>query len=305
MRTALAGLVFLAAGTASADDLRFVYVAHGKPPVSWWAVLKNGVDSAAKELGVVVEYRAPDSFDMVAMSALIDEAVASAPDGIVVTLPDKEGLSDAIRGAVASGVPIVSANSGPRAFAELGIPVHVGQPEYEAGLAAGRRMRDAGAATAVCLNQEGGNIAGMQRCQGFKDGFGDGADELALPYDEDRVRTFVADYLKRRPDIDGTLVLGPTASAPVVEVMGETGRLGEIVLATFDYTPAVLDQIADGNVAFAIDQQPYLQGYLPIFFLDKYARFGLLPTGVVRTGPSFIAKDNVEQVQALSAQNIR
>ena len=307
LRAALAAVFVLAAAPVWADagNMRFVYVAHGKPPVPWWTVLKNGVDSAAEELGVEVEFRAPESFDMAAMSALIDEAVASDPDGIVVTIPDRQGLADAIRAAVASGVPIVSVNSGSEAFAELGVPIHVGQPEYEAGLAAGKRMRDEGAASAACLNQEGGNIAGMQRCQGFKDGFGDGVEEVALPYDEQGVRAIVSDYLQSRPDIEGALILGPTASAPVVEIVGEAGRLGDIVLGTFDYTPAVLDHIAAGNIAFAVDQQPYLQGYLPVFFLSKYAQYGVLPTGIIGTGPSFISKDNVDQVRALSAQNIR
>lgn len=293
------------ASMALAQDLRFVVIAHGKPPVPWWTVLANGVAAAADELGVTVEYRAPDTFDMAAMSELIDESVASEPDGLVITIPDADALREAIERAVGSGIPIISINSGSEAYEGLGIGLHVGQPEYQAGLAAGRRMRELGVDSAVCLNQEGGNIAGQQRCQGFKDGFGANVDELALSYDIDEVATSVATYFTTDPKVAGALILGPTAAAPTIQTLDRLGMLGQVTVGTFDFTPAVLAGIEAGSIAFAVDQQPYLQGYLPILYLKKYADLGVLPIGTVMTGPAFVSSDNVEQVIELSAQALR
>lgn len=291
--------------TAHADDLRFVFIAHGKPPVAWWTVLKNGVDRAAEELDVKVEFAAPDTFDMDEMSKLIDAAVASSPDGLVVTIPDAIALKSAIENAVKSGVPVVSVNSGSEAYERLGIRFHIGQPEYQAGLAAGRRMRDTGVESAVCLNQEGGNIAGQQRCQGFLDGFGGAVEELELGYEINGVEAAVTAYFEANPNVSGALVLGPTASAPTIRALDKLGLLGTMTVATFDFTPAVLKAIEAGNIAFAVDQQPYLQGYLPVFHLKKYAELGVQPIGTVMTGPAFVSADNVAQVIELSQQGLR
>jgi simple sugar transport system substrate-binding protein len=119
------------------SDLRFVVVTHGQASDPFWSVVQNGVNQAAKDMGVQVEYQAPDTFDMVAMSQLIDAAVASNPDGLVVSIPDADALGDSIKAAVAAGIPVISMNSGSDVAAEFGLLTHVGQTEYEAGLGAG------------------------------------------------------------------------------------------------------------------------------------------------------------------------
>ena len=110
----------LAIGPAAAKELRFVVVSHGQAHDPFWSVVKNGVDAAAKDMGVKVEYRAPDTFDMVAMSQLIDAAVASGPDGLVVSIPDADALGDSIKAAVAAGIPVISMNSGSDVRKKLG-----------------------------------------------------------------------------------------------------------------------------------------------------------------------------------------
>ena len=120
-------------------------------------------------MGVKVEYQAPPTFDMVAMSQLIDAAVASKPDGLVVSVPDADALGPSIKAAVAAGIPVITMNSGSDVSQELGALNHVGQTEYEAGLGAGERMGEAGVKNALCVNQEVGNAALDQRCKGFTD----------------------------------------------------------------------------------------------------------------------------------------
>src|ERR671917_665891 len=125
-------------------DLRFVVVTHGQASDPFWSVVQNGVNQAAEDMGVQVEYQAPDTFDMVQMAQLIDAAVASEPDGLVVSIPDPDALGESIQAAVDAGIPVISMNSGSDVFADLGVLAHVGQTEREAGLIAGQRFAEEG-----------------------------------------------------------------------------------------------------------------------------------------------------------------
>src|SRR5215210_6591006 len=153
-------------------DLRFVVVSHGQASDPFWSVVQNGVNQAAEDMGVQVKYTAPDTFDMVEMSQLIDAAVATEPDGLAISIPDPDALRDSIQGAVDAGIPVVSMNSGVDVYEDLGVLTHVGQTETIAGEEAGARMADDGVTNALCINQEVGNIALDQRCEGFEQGLG-------------------------------------------------------------------------------------------------------------------------------------
>ena len=144
-------------GTAASTqrDFRFVVVTHGQASDPFWSVAANGVDAAAEDMGVTVEYQAPETFDMVAMSDLIDAAVASQPDGLVVSIPDADALGPSIQAAVDAGIPVISMNSGSDVFADLGVLVHVGQTEFEAGLDRRAEVRRRGRAEPD-LHQPGG-----------------------------------------------------------------------------------------------------------------------------------------------------
>jgi simple sugar transport system substrate-binding protein len=112
---ALAGSVMalaLVAASAPAQATRIVFITHAQAVDAFWSVVKNGVDDAAELMGVEVQYQAPQTFDMVAMAQLIDAAVASKPDGLVVSIPDADALGDSIKAAVAAGIPVISMDSG-------------------------------------------------------------------------------------------------------------------------------------------------------------------------------------------------
>src|SRR5687768_7217034 len=230
---------------AEARPYRIVVVTHGQASDPFWSVVKNGVDQAAADLGITVNYHAPETFDMVAMAQLIDTAVAAEPDGIVISNPDPTALGDAIQGAVDAGIPVVSINSGVDDYADLGILTHVGQTEVIAGEGAGQRMAEAGVTNALCVNQEVGNAALDQRCDGFAQGLGDvpstvvGVD-LADPTGAENAITAV---LSDDPTIDGILTLGPTGAAPALAALEGNDA---VMLATFDLSPEVLSAIEDG-----------------------------------------------------------
>ena len=171
-------------GGVTQRDFRFVVVTHGQASDPFWSVAANGVDAAAEDMGVTVEYQAPGTFDMVEMSQLIDAAVASEPDGLVVSLPDADALGPSIEAAVDAGIPVITMNSGSDTFADLGVLLHVGQTEFEAGLIAGERFAEEGVQNPICLNQEVGNAALDLRCEGFFEGLGVEGEVIAVDLDD-------------------------------------------------------------------------------------------------------------------------
>jgi simple sugar transport system substrate-binding protein len=290
-------------------DLRFVVVSHGQASDPFWSVAANGVDAAAKDMGVTVEYQAPGTFDMVEMSQIIDAAVASQPDGLVVTIPDADALGDSIRAAVAAGIPVISMNSGSDDFLDLGVLVHVGQTEYEAGLIAGQEFAAAGVGSAICINQEVGNTALDDRCQGFEDGLGVEVDVIPVDLaDPTGTQETVAGALQANP-VDGILTLGPTGALPTLAALTDSGMLGTVTFATFDMSPEVLEAIIAGDMLFAIDQAQYLQGYLPIVLLTQFKETGALPLGsvkrVILTGPQIVTAETAADVISFSEQGLR
>lgn len=307
-----AGFSSRAFGQDSTDrsSLRFVVVSHGQASDPFWSVVQNGVNQAGEDMGVQVEYQAPATFDMVEMAQLIDAAVASDPDGLVVSIPDADALGDSIKAAVAAGIPVISMNSGSDVAEELGVMVHVGQTEYEAGLGAGQRMGEAGVTKALCINQEVGNAALDERCRGFADGLAEsGGTSEVLEVDlnsptEAQARIEAA--VSADAEINGVLALGPTGATPALAALQESGRLADVKLATFDLSPEVLDAIEAGDMLFAIDQQQYLQGYLPIVLLTLYAtNLNTIANPVLMTGPGFVTQENAAQVKDLSAAGTR
>lgn len=304
----------LTAGVAAAqdeeDDLRFVVVTHGQASDPFWSVVQRGTAQAETDMGVTVEYQAPATFDMVEMSQLIDAAVASEPDGLVVSIPDADALTPAIQGALDAGIPVISINSGSDTAQELGLMVHVGQTEYEAGLGGGQRMGENGVTNAICLIQEAGNVGLEERCRGVTDGLaetGGTVENLVVDLNNPtEAQQRVEAALTSNPDIDGIMALGPTGAQPALLAIDAAGLTGTVQLATFDLSPEVLQGIQDGTVLFAIDQQQYLQGYLPIVLLSLYERNGnTIANDILMTGPGFVDSSNVDQVIDLTEEGTR
>ena len=289
-------------------DFRFVAVTHGQSSDPFWSVVSNGIDQAAEDMGVEIEYQAPGTFDMVEMSNLINAAVASEPDGLIVSIPDADALGPAIQAAVDAGIPVISINSGADVFQEFGVLTHIGQTELIAGEQAGERLAEAGGTNALCVNQEVGNVALDQRCEGFTNGFGGEVEVVPVDLnDPQSTQSTITNAISGNPDIDTILTLGPTGATPTLQALQGANRLEDINFATFDLSPEVLQAIADGQMDFAIDQQQYLQGYLPVVFLTKYMETLSLPGGggVVLTGPGFVTQDNAEEIIELSEQGVR
>ncbi len=292
--------------TAIAQETHIIVVSHGQANDPFWSVVKNGVVAGAKDAGVQVDYRAPETFDMVAMSQLIDAAVNQKPAGLIVSIPDASALGPSIKKAVAAGIPVISMNSGSNVSKSLGALLHVGQDEFPAGKAAGEKLKALGGKVALCVNQEVGNVALDDRCKGFTEGFAGKVTVLPVSNDPADVLAKVKAALSANPDVDTILALGAgTAGEPSLAAVKAVGKTGKINVGTFDMSAGFLKAIAAGEAAFAIDQQQFLQGYLPVIFLANYAKYGLIPGGNVPSGPNLITKDKAAQVVELAAKGIR
>lgn len=295
---------------AGSRNLTFYVITHGQASDPFWSVVKKGVDQAATDMRVKVIYEAPSTFDMVQMSHLIDAAVAAKPDGLVVSIPDANALGTSIKNAVAAGIPVISINSGSDVAKSLGVLVHVGQTEEQAGLGGGQRMAAAGAKNALCVNQEVGNAALELRCKGFTEGMeaaGGKVKEIGVDLNNPtQTQQTIEAALQGDPTIDSILTLGPTGATPAIKALQDLNKLGQIKLATFDLSSDVLNAIKGGQMLFAIDQQQYEQGYLPIVLLTLYrTNLNTIANDVLLTGPGFVDKNNVDKVIQLTAQGTR
>ncbi len=289
-----------------AQKTTIIVVTHGAASNVFWAVAHNGTVQAGKDVNCTVEYRAPEKFDMVAMAQLVDAAVAAKPDGLVVSIPDADALGSHIQDAVKAGIPVISMNSGADVSKKLGCLMHIGQEEYVAGKRAGERMKAMGVKKVVILNHEVGNVGLDQRAKGFSEGFGASVEILAVKMDFTESRDEVAAYLQRQPAVDGMMALGPDGAEPALQGIDKMGKTGKIKFGTFDLSPVILQALVEKHMDFAIDQQQWLQGYLPVVFLANYARYGAIPqSDSLLTGPAFVTPENAQQVIDLSKKGIR
>jgi simple sugar transport system substrate-binding protein len=289
---------------------RIAVVSHGQASDPFWTIVKKGLEDAGRRTGVAVSYRAPDTYDLGRMRRLIDEAISARLDGLVVSLPDAQALRAPIRRAARAGIPVVSINSGSDRFRNLGILAHVGQPEWRAGFESGRRMAAAGVRNALCVNQEQGNAGTDQRCRGFGAGIrrgGGTATELGVDLQKpDQAQLRITDAVKST-GADGIITLGATAALPALAAVRAGGLGRGVQLATFDLSPEVLEAVRIKRMLFAVDQQPYLQGYLPIVLLAERAQHMLFPARgeLIPTGPDFVTAENAEAVLDLSRRGFR
>lgn len=278
-------------------------VTHGSPGDAFWNVVKNGAEAAGKDLGVRVEYNSAG--DPGQQAKLIDNAVAQGVDGLVVSMANPDALRPSLEKAVAAGIPVVTINSGESESSKYGAIGHVGQSESLAGQAAGKRLADSGRKKLLCVIHEAGNIGANQRCEGATKAFGNGTTlqvDINNPTD---AQSRIKGALEADRSIDAVLTLNSQVAARAVDGVKES-QSGATV-ATFDLNTDVVEAIRAGKLLFAVDQQQYEQGYLPVVLLQAY-RTNLNTVGggaPVQTGPAFVDKNNVDAVAALVAQGTR
>lgn len=290
--------------------LKFDVITDGPVSDPFWSVVKRGMDQAAKDMGVTATYQAQNPFSIPLMTQLIDKATTSGSDGLIVSIPDCAGLTPAIGRAQLVGIPVISINSGSNCASQLGLLNHVGESGYQAGLAGGEKLVAAGAKDVLCISQQGGNTELNDRCRGISDALTK-AGEQSQVITVDLSNTAIAQQtietaLMQNTAIDAIMAISPSGATVAMAATQHLNLSNQIKVATFDLSPAVLQDIQQGTLLFAIDQQPYLQGYLPIVLLTLYkTNLNIVTTSLLATGPDFVTKDNVAQVEQLTADGTR
>jgi simple sugar transport system substrate-binding protein len=287
------------------SGLTFAMVTHSDEG-SFWSVVKKGAQQAAKDEGVKLIW-SPSNNDPQKEAQLIDAAISQKVDGLAVSVPNADAIRGSLQKAKSAGIPIITLNSGETDSKALGAITHVGQDETVAGRGAGARFKSEGAKKVLCIIHEQGNIGLQQRCDGVKQGFGGEVTNLQVKGTADlaTTQTEIKSKLQADKSYDRVMALNPDiAEAAKAAIKGASSSAK---LATFDLNPDVIKDIQAGNIEFAVDQQQYLQGYLPIVFLKLYKE-NLNTVGggqPVLTGPGFVDKGNAGTVAKLAEAGTR
>jgi simple sugar transport system substrate-binding protein len=284
-------------GSGQADTPRFTVamVTHGPPGDTFWDLIRKGAETAAKKDNIDLKYSAelqgPDQAN------LVQNAVDSKVAAIAVTLARPEALKAAVQRATEAGIPVVALNAGINDWQAAGAKAYFGQDETISGEAAGKRLAGEGAKKVVCIIQDQGNVALESRCAGVKAGFGGAVENLNVNgTDMPSVQSTITAKLQQDPSIDYIVTLGAPIALTATEAATNAGSTAKI--ATFDTNAALVDAIKDGKVQWAIDQQPFLQGYLAVDSLWLYLNNGNVIGGnqPTLTGPAFIDKSNIDAI---------
>ncbi|CAM2192360.1 sugar ABC transporter substrate-binding protein [Paraburkholderia sp. A1RI_3L] len=321
------------ASTAYAADAHFVLISHAPDSDSWWNTIKNAIKQADEDFNVETDYRNPPNGDIADMARLIEQAAARNYDGVITTIADYDVLKSSISKVTEKKIPLVTINSGTEEqSAKLGAIMHIGQPEYVAGKAAGEKAKAAGVKSFLCVNHFATNAVSFERCRGFADALGVDYKTSTIDSGQDptEIQSKVSAYLRNHPNTGAVLTLGPVPAAATLKALQQMGLAGKVFFCTFDFSDDIAKAIQAGTIQFAIDQQPYLQGYLPVAvlaiakkehttdpaairkalqanpkFQARLQTYGLEPSygpKNIRSGPGFITKANLDKVIKYAGQ---
>ncbi|MFJ4620225.1 substrate-binding domain-containing protein [Streptomyces sp. NPDC088812] len=305
----LAGCSDASSGAGAADRtgdrIRITLVTHGGKGDAFWELVRKGAEAAAAKDGVELTY-ASDA-DAAGQAELVRDAVRDGVDGIAVTLAKPQAMKSPVAEADAAGIPVVGLNSGIDAWRATGLLEYFGQDESVAGRAVGDKLDALGARHALCVIHERGNIALEARCAGVKKSFAGTTEMLYVDgTDMTAMTTAVTARLRQEPGVDEVVTNGAQFALAAVRAAGTADSEAEV--ATFDLNEDLVDAVRDGGVQFAVDQQPYLQGYLAVDALWLYRTNGNVSGGGVApvlTGPAFVTKTNVAEVARFAAAGTR
>ncbi|WKX14802.1 sugar ABC transporter substrate-binding protein [Streptomyces sp. NL15-2K] len=293
------------AGKATTPRMTVALVTHQSPGDTFWDIVRKGAEAAAAKDNIKLIYSAdPNAGNQ---ANLVQNAIDQKVDGIAITLAKPDALKGVVAKAKSANIPVVGLNSGVSDWQKLGLMEFFGQDETVAGEALGKRLNESGAKNAVCVIQEQGNIGLTQRCDGVKKTFSGKLQTLFVDgKDMPSVKSTITAKLSQDKSIDYVVTLGAPFALTAVQSLSDAGSKAKV--ATFDLNKDLTSAIEQGTIQFAVDQQPYLQGYLAIDSLWLYKNNGNYSGGgeqPVLTGPAFVDKSNVDAVAKFAAKGTR
>ncbi|MDX2524847.1 sugar ABC transporter substrate-binding protein [Streptomyces europaeiscabiei] len=293
------------AGKADTPRMTVAMITHAAPGDTFWDLIRKGAEAAAAKDNIKLVYSSDPSAGN--QANLVQNAIDQKVDGIALTAAKPDAMKDAVAKATAAGIPVVGFNAGLDDWKKLGMLEYFGQDENIAGQAFGERLNESGAKHAVCVIQEQGHVALEARCAGLKKGFSGKTDILYVNgTDMPSVKSTITAKLNQDKSIDEVVTLGAPFALTAVQSVSDANSKAKI--ATFDLNKDLVTAVQDGSIQFAVDQQPYLQGYLSVDGLWLYKNNGNFSgggTAPVLTGPAFITKDNADAVAAFAAKGTR
>ena len=293
------------AGKANTPRMKVALVTHQAPGDTFWDIVRKGAEAAAAKDNIDLVYSADPNAG--SQATLVQNAIDQKVDGIAVTLAKPDALKAVIAKANAANIPVVGLNSGLTDWKDLDLLEFFGQDESVAGEAFGKKLNEVGAKNTVCVIHEQGNVGLTQRCDGVKKTF-EGETQILNVNGTDMpsVKSTITAKLKQDSAIDYVVTLGAPFAPTAVQSVGDAGSKAKV--ATFDLNKELTKSIEAGDIEFAVDQQPYLQGYLAVDGLWLYKNNGNYSGGgeqPVLTGPAFVDKSNVDAVSEYAAKGTR
>ncbi|MER5748389.1 sugar ABC transporter substrate-binding protein [Streptomyces sp. NPDC002088] len=293
------------AGKATTPRMTVALVTHAPPGDTFWDTVRKGAQAAAAKDNIELVYSSdPNAGNQ---ANLVQNAIDQKVDGIAITLAKPDAMKDVVGKAKQAGIPVVGLNSGLSDWKSLGLLEFFGQDESVAGEAFGDKLNATGAKKIVCVIHEQGNVGLTQRCDGVKKTFKGTTETLYVNgTDMPSVKSTITAKLKQDSGIDHVVTLGAPFALTAVQSVSDAG--GKAKVATFDLNKQLVAGVQDGSIEFAVDQQPYLQGYLAVDSLWLYKNNGNYSGGgeqPVLTGPAFVDKSNVDTIAAFAAKGTR
>jgi simple sugar transport system substrate-binding protein len=293
-------------GHANTPRYTFAMITHAAPGDTFWDIIRAGATAAASKDNITLQYSNDD--DPTKQAALIQDAINAHVNGIAVTDPNPAALCPTIQKARAAGIPVVMFNAGVSSWQTCGGMEYFGQDETIAGVAAGKRLAAAGAKHVLCVLQAQGQVQLEARCAGVKQGLGSEGTMTKLYVDgtdNSSMLSSMAAKLTQDKTIDAVITLGAPVALVAIQAISQANSSAK--LYTFDTNAEEISKIKSGAVQWAVDQQPYLQGYESVDALWLYLTNGDTLGGgqTVLTGPSFIDSTNVAQVATYAERGTR
>jgi simple sugar transport system substrate-binding protein len=296
------------AGTSGdATSYTYAVITHSSAGDAFWDRVKSGAERAGADYGVTVTYNADP--DPAKQAQLIDNAVAQNVDGIVVSMANPDGLEASLKQAKAAGIPFVTINSGMERSQEFGAITHIGQSETIAGESVGERLAAEGWQNVLCIIHEAGNVGHEARCAAVREkveAAGGKVENVQVDANDDaQVKATIKARLQGDPTIDGVLALGAQYGLDAVGAVEESGSSAKV--ATFDLTEDVVNEIVAGKLLFAVDQQPYIQGYLGVttLYLKDINGNDVGGGQPVYSGPAYVTAENADAVLEFAKNGTR
>lgn len=279
-------------GGADTEQMTVAFITHAAPGDTFWDQVRAGAEAAAKKDNVDLQYTAdPEGGNQ---ARLVQQAVDKDVDGIAVTLAKPGAMEGNVTRAVEADIPVVALNAGLDAWKDMGVQSYFGQDEKIAGQAAGERLKEEGAGKTLCVIQEQGHVGLEDRCAGVKETFPESEKIYVKGTDSSNVQSTITAKLQQDDSITHVLTLGAPFAMLALQSADQAGSEAQVV--TFDLNDEAMQAIKDGDIGWAVDQQPWLQGYMAVDSLWADVNQGMAMGGgePVLTGPAFVDESNID-----------